>query len=78
MSQNITVAVRVRPLSQKEVGRGAESCLEVADDAEVICNDPDDKQLESLGGGKFASASFDGTIRCWDGATGRRKATAIA
>ena len=52
MSQNITVAVRVRPLSQKEVDRGAFACLEVADGEEINCIDPDDKQLESLGGAK--------------------------
>ena len=52
MSQNITVAVRVRPLSQKEVDRGAFVCLEVADGEEINCIDPDDKQLESLGGAK--------------------------
>ena len=52
MSQNITVAVRVRPLSQKEVDRGAFPCLEVADGKEINCIDPDDKQVESLGGHK--------------------------
>ena len=49
--QSITVAVRVRPLSQKEVGRGAFSCLDVQSDGhQILCQDPDDKQVESLGG----------------------------
>ena len=55
MSQapHITVAVRVRPLTQKEAGRGAFECLEVDEAADtVICQDPDDKQVESLGGHK--------------------------
>ena len=51
--QNITVAVRVRPLSQKEVLRGAFACLEVEQGTNhIICADPDDKQVESLGGHK--------------------------
>ena len=49
--QNITVAVRVRPLTQKEVSRGASACLEV-EGSQIRCDDPDDKQVESLGGHK--------------------------
>jgi hypothetical protein len=52
MAQNIHVAVRVRPLSQKEVDRGAFPCLDVKDGEQISCIDPDDKQLESLGGAK--------------------------
>ena len=49
----LQVAVRVRPLTQKEATRGAFACLEVVDEGQTIqCMDPDDKQLESLGGQK--------------------------
>ena len=40
---NITVAVRVRPLSQKEVMRGAFPTLEVHDGRTIDVMDPDDK-----------------------------------
>ena len=40
---NITVVVRVRPLSQKEVTRGAFPTLEVRDGTEIDVMDPDDK-----------------------------------
>lgn len=42
-SSNITVAVRVRPLSQKEVARGAHQCLEVYDGCRIDVEDPDEK-----------------------------------
>jgi hypothetical protein len=51
-TQNITVVVRVRPLTKKEAGRGAFACLTVPNDGQIDCTDPDDKQLESLGGAK--------------------------
>ena len=40
---NITVAVRVRPLSAKETGRGGFACIVVQDGRQVNVNDPDDK-----------------------------------
>ena len=40
---NITVVVRVRPLSQKEVTRGAFPTLEVHDGWKIDVMDPDDK-----------------------------------
>ena len=40
---NVTVAVRVRPLSGKEQMRGAFAVLEVQDGAQINCIDPDDK-----------------------------------
>lgn len=43
MPSNITVVVRVRPLSQKEVTRGAYPTLEVHDGWKIDVVDPDDK-----------------------------------
>ena len=43
MASNITVVVRVRPLSQKEVTRGAYPTLEVHDGWKIDVTDPDDK-----------------------------------
>ena len=40
---NVMVAVRVRPMTQKEVDRGAFSCLEVQDGWKIDVTDPDDK-----------------------------------
>ena len=40
-SQNITVAVRVRPLSSKEETKGSHACLVVQDGKQINCNDPD-------------------------------------
>ena len=40
---NITVAVRVRPLSSKEAARGAHACIVVQDSRQVNVVDPDDK-----------------------------------
>ena len=51
-TQNITVAVRVRPLTKKEADRGAFACLSVPNESQIDCIDPDDKELESLGGAK--------------------------
>ncbi|KAL1499970.1 hypothetical protein AB1Y20_012649 [Prymnesium parvum] len=42
-SQNITVAVRVRPLTPREVQRGSWATVEVLDAQNVLVNDPDDK-----------------------------------
>ena len=42
-TSNITVVVRVRPLSQKEVTRGAFPTLEVHDGWKIDVMDPDDK-----------------------------------
>ena len=43
MSKNITVAVRVRPLTSKEHLRGSWPTVEVLDSQNVLVNDPDDK-----------------------------------
>ena len=40
---NITVAVRVRPLSSKETSRGCHACIVVQDARQVNVVDPDDK-----------------------------------
>ena len=43
----INVAVRVRPLTEREARRGAFECLEVEEDESTInCVDPDDKVVE--------------------------------
>jgi len=42
-SSNITVSVRVRPLSTKEQTRQSWSTVEVMDDTHVLAHDPDDK-----------------------------------
>ena len=60
---NITVAVRVRPLSQKEVMRGAFPTLEVHDGRTIDVMDPDDKMggldYLRLGQNKDRSYAFD-------------------
>ena len=60
---NITVVVRVRPLSQKEVMRGAFPTLEVHDGFKIDVTDPDDKMggldYLRLGQNKDRSYAFD-------------------
>jgi hypothetical protein len=43
MAQNITVGVRVRPLSQLEKGHGAWECIVCQEGSQINVNDPDDK-----------------------------------
>ena len=43
MATNITVAVRVRPLSSKEKARASHPCIVVQDGRQVNVIDPDDK-----------------------------------
>ena len=43
MATNITVAVRVRPLSSKEKSKGNHPCIVVQDGRQVNVIDPDDK-----------------------------------
>ena len=40
---NITVAVRVRPLSEKEKARKSHNCLVVQEGKQINVNDPDTK-----------------------------------